>query len=216
MTYANKISISKGTSFIVEPGAMAAYGGPVKMSTSLNDPSMWNVVSRSLFGGETLFQNTFSAQSQDGWIVLDGGPELAEYTLSPKESLLLTPAAFVARDQHVELSTRYGGVKGYLSGIGVNHLTATNTTSDKTQRVFFNCKGGSIKEINIDKSEGAVQIDDKNLVAYTSGLSVFTTVHGGLAPYLLSGERLVNTFSGTGSVFIHVGQETTKEPKAVN
>ena len=85
---------------------------------------------------------------------------------------------------------------------------------DKVGRVFFNTTGGLVKELKIDAQEGPVRVDNKHIVAYTDRLQVTTGIPAGIKSYLLSGETYVNTFTGTGSVFIGSGDPSQKAEMA--
>ena len=203
-----KIFLKEGESFNVEPSAMLACKN-VEMKTDLNG-SISAVAKRYLFGGETIFQNTYTAKKGEGWIALEETipGQISAYELKPGESLSIAKSAYVASDQNVKISTNYAGVASWWKGLSIVKLTAV-TTDGKNGRVFFNSEEGIIKAIEVKGNEGPTIVDNNHLVAYTSGLQVSIRKIGGLKSLLFSGEGTVNEVIGNGWVF--VGSATTRK-----
>ena len=200
----SKIWIQEGEALNVQTKQMLAFGGKsISVETGGGkNASLWDVLTRSL-AKENFLLNTFSAQGGTGWVALEETVpgQIACYELAPGESILLGGGAWVASDQNVHLSTEFMGTKGFWSGLGSFAFKATNTAS-KTQRVFFTAQQGAVKEIQVTPEEGPVRIDHAHMIGYTKTLSPRVETIGNLKSFFLSGEGFINTFEGSGSVFV--------------
>ena len=162
---------------------------------------------RYLFGGETLFQNRYKAGKGGGWISFEEElpGQTASYTLKPGTSLVMGKGTFVAADSNVKIATVYGGISGWLQGLGFAKQKAT-LASGNEGRVFFGTVKGVVKQLNIDSKDGSIITDNDNTVAYRGELSVKVRKPGGVFSMLFSGEGVVNEFRGKGGVFLGSGE----------
>ncbi len=199
-----KIDLTEGQSLNLQSSAMLACKN-VEIKTGFND-SFFGAVKRCIFGGETLFQNTYTAKEGGGWVALEETipGQIGVYELYPGEALTIGRGCYVASDSNVKLSTIYGGVKGWWSGVGFVKLEAT-VTDEKVGRVFFDSMNSITKVIKIKEEDGPVIIDNTNLVAYTDQLQVAVRMLNGLKSLFFSGEGIVNEFKGNGLVFVGSG-----------
>jgi uncharacterized protein (TIGR00266 family) len=210
----SKIWIQKGEALNIQPKQMLAFGGhSISVETGGGkNASLWDILSRSL-AGENFFLNTFSSQGEGGWVALEEATpgQVACYELKPGESILLGGGAWVASDQEVHLSTEFVGTKGFWSGLGSFAFKAKNT-AEKTKRVFFTAQNGMIREIQLTPEGGPVRVDNAHMVGYTQNLSPRIETIGNLKSFFLSGEGLINTFEGSGSVFVSTSSLKTTPP----
>lgn len=204
-----KIALKEGQTLNVEASAMLACKN-VEVKTSLNG-SISSVVKRYFLGGESLFQNSYSAKKGGGWVVLEEAVpgQINTYELEPGKSLIMGQGAYVASDKNVKISTEYAGISGWWKGIGFAKLKATISDENKG-RVFFSSSEGIAKAITINESEGPVIVDNNNMIAYTDSLKVTARKMGNMKSFFFSGEGSVNEFSGNGTVFLGSGESAAR------
>lgn len=202
----HKIPLGDGQSLRVEPTAMLACRN-VEVKTGKNG-SLFSVASRYFFGGESLFQNTFTGKKDGGWIALEEEipGQIGSYTLKPGTSLIMGRGAFVAADNDVKITTIYGGVTGWWKGLGFAKLKAT-LDQGGSGRVFFDTAKGQVKELKITEADGSVIVDNNNTVAHSGELTVTVRRMGNLTSMMFSGEGSVNEFRGNGSIFVGSGEK---------
>src|SRR5690606_25984743 len=76
---------------------------------------------RKMLGGESIFQNTFTAKAAGQELFLSPPPEgdLRALELAPGQEYFLQSDAYVAHiGDQLQLDTKWGGVKAYFGGIG--------------------------------------------------------------------------------------------------
>lgn len=185
-----------GEKIVSESGAMVAMDTAVQMQTSMRGGLM-AAAKRKLLGGESLFQNTFTASAAGQRLFLSPGPEgdLRAMNLAPGQSFFLQSGAYVAHvgDQLV-LDTKFGGVKGFFGGVGLFMLRVTGPGT-----VYY-CAYGALHEIDVPP-EGYT-VDNAHLVGFTEGLTYNVRKFGGFKGLFFSGEGLVCDFQGQGKIYL--------------
>lgn len=184
-----------GENFLVEASAMVAHDGGVEMTTQMQG-GLGGALKRKLLGGESVFQNTFtaSAPGQTLWVAPGPDGDMEYLTLDGSYDLMMSSGAFIASAPSVELDTKWGGAKGFFSGKGLFLLKASGMGP-----VFFSSYGG-IHAVDVGP-EGYI-CDTGHIVAFTSGLEYNVRKLGGLKSLFLSGEGLVCEFRGQGRLWI--------------
>ena len=181
---------------VSESGAMVAMDTAIKMETSMRG-GLFAAAKRKLMGGESLFQNTFTASGPGQRLFIAPGPEgdLRAMNLQAGESFFLQSGAYVAHvgDQLV-LDTKFGGVKGFFGGVGFFMLRVTGPGT-----VYY-CSYGALHEIDVPP-EGYT-IDNEHLVGFTEGLQYNVRKFGGMRGLFFSGEGLVCDFTGQGKIYL--------------
>ena len=152
---------------------------------------------KRMFGGESFFRNTFTAQNGPGEVLL------AQALCGDMVTLQMTPtgyfiqnSAYIASTPDVAVETQSGGFKGFFSGAGVFILKAT---SQQAGQVLVGAFGG-LQELACD---GNMVIDTGHLVAWDASLTYKVGKSGaGWIASFLSGEGLVCHFEGQGRIWI--------------
>lgn len=185
---------SAGESVLVEAGAMIARDTAMEMKTQLRG-GLGASLKRSLLGGESLFQNTFTATAPGQTLRLAPAVEgeLVEQHLDGARTLFLQSGAFVACGPEVSLDTKWGGAKGFF-GAGLFLLKAGG------RGPLWFATYGALHEITLDGGEYVV--DNAHLVAFEETLEYDVQRVGGLKSLLFSGEGLVCRMRGHGRVWI--------------
>ena len=184
-----------GESVIAESGAMVARDTGIQMKSSIQG-GLGSALKRKMLGGESLFQNTFTATEPGQQIWFAPGPEgdIVHLEMDGQHEVMLNSGAFLATVPSVNLDTKWGGAKGFFSGTGFFLLKCSGHGP-----LFFNAFGG-IHVVDVGP-EGYI-VDTDHVVGFTTGLSYNVTKLGGLKSLFLSGEGLVCRFSGQGRLWI--------------
>jgi uncharacterized protein (TIGR00266 family) len=189
-----RVALAPGEAVTAESGAMVGMTPNVRMQTESG--GVLSGVKR-LFGGESFFRNTFTAEGSPGEVLLAhalcGDLRVLEMT---REGFYLQSAAFVASTPNVRIETRLGGFRGFFSGAGLFMLKAV---SDSPGLLLVGAFGG-VEELRCD---GSLIIDTGHLVAWDATLEYTIEKSGsGWVASFLSGEGLVVRFRGEGRVFV--------------
>ncbi|MBX3269956.1 MAG: TIGR00266 family protein [Sandaracinaceae bacterium] len=190
-----KVQLQPNESLVAESGAMVGMSTNVHMQTQSSGGLMGGL--KRMFGGESFFRNTFTAQNGPGEVLL------AHALCGDMTVLELTPAgyfiqnsAYIASTPDVNIETQTGGFRGFFSGAGVFILKAT---SQQPGKVLIGAFGG-IEELVCD---GNMVIDTGHLVAWDATLTYKIGKSGaGWIASILSGEGLVCDFQGQGRIWI--------------
>ena len=182
-----------------EPGAMVAKQG-VELQTESSGAGIVGGFRRVL-GGESFLVNRFTGGPEGGWVMLapPAPGDIQERQLFPDLDLFIQKGAFLAGCGPVELSSKFQGFRGVLSGEGLFFLRAYVDESPGT--VFFHSYG-ALREIVLEPGRELV-VDTGHLVAFTGGVDYSVRkVGGGIRSMIGSGEGLVMEMSGSGLVWV--------------
>jgi uncharacterized protein (TIGR00266 family) len=184
--------LQNGESITAESGAMVGMSTNVQMQTQSG--GLMSGLKR-MFGGESFFRNTFTAQNGQGEVLfatpLTG--DMAVLDVGHKQWCVQN-SAFLACSSTVDVKTRSGGFKGLFSGAGLFILES----SGQGQMIIG--AFGALEQIQVD---GSMVIDTGHLAAWESTLQykVGKSGSGWIASWL-SGEGLVCHFEGQGTVYL--------------
>jgi len=191
-----------GEQMVVEASAMVARDKGVEMKTQMQGGLM-GAMKRKMLGGESVFQNTFTATAPGQSLWLAPGPDgdMEQVILDGQTPLMMASGAYVASVPSVTLDTKWGGAKGFFSGTGMFLLK-----TEGSGPVFFGAYGGLHA---VDVGPQGYICDTGHIVAFTGGLQYDVTSVGGLGGLFASGEGLVARFSGQGRLWIATRQAKT-------
>ncbi len=184
-----------GEQMLVEPSAMVAKDSAVEMKTAMQG-GILAAAKRKMLGGESVFQNTFTATAPGQRLYLAPGPEGDSEVIQCDGStpVFLSSGAFLASAPTVQLDTKWGGAKGFFSGAGLFLLKATGYGP-----LFFCCYGGIHA---VDVGPMGYICDTTHIVGFTGGLTYNVEKIGGMKSLFFSGEGLVCRFTGHGRLWI--------------
>ncbi len=184
-----------GEQMICESSSMVARDSALEMKTSLQG-GMMAALKRKALGGESLFQNTFTATAPGQRLYFAPAPEgdVEVVNMDGYTPIMLSSGAYLGAPPSVVMDTKWGGAKGFFSGAGMFLLRATGTGP-----LFF-CTYGGIHAIDVGPA-GYI-CDTSTIVAFTGGLNYNVQKVGGLKSLFLSGEGLVCNFQGQGRLWI--------------
>ena len=187
--------LAPGEQLVAESGAMVGMSTNVHMETGATGGLMGGL--KRMFGGESFFQNTFTAQNGAGEVLLAhslcGDIVPLEMT---QAGYFIQSSSYIASSPWVTCETKVGGFKSFFAGEGVFVLKAT---SPQPGQVLVGAFGG-IQELVCD---GNIVVDTGHLVAWDATLeySVGKSADGWIASFF-SGEGLVCHFRGQGRIWI--------------
>jgi uncharacterized protein (TIGR00266 family) len=186
-------TLGPGESVVAESGAMVSMSSNVKMKTEARG-GILAAAKRKLLGGESIFQNTFTAEGGEGHVMLaPGAPgDVMSFDLTAEQSLMIQSSAYVAATPDVKLDTKWGGAKGFFSGVGMFLLKATGPGT-----VFVSSYGA----IYSKQCEGEYIVDTDHIVAFQDTVTYGITKVGGIKSLFFGGEGLVAKFSGQGMIY---------------
>lgn len=190
-----RVVLQHGEAVVAESGAMVGMSTNVQMQTSSTGGIMGGL--KRMFGGESFFRNTFTAQGGPGEVLLAHALCGDMVTLDMTQAgYYVQSSSFIASTPNVNIETKVGGFKSFFAGEGVFVLKAT---SQGPGQMIVGAFGG-IQEI---PCQGNLVIDTGHLVAWDATLeySVGKSGSGWIASFL-SGEGLVCHFRGNGRIWI--------------
>ena len=194
-----------GEVVVAESGAMVARDTPVDMKTSMRG-GLGAALKRKLLGGESLFQNTFTATAPGQTVWFAPAPEgsIQEIQIQPGMEIFLQSGAYLASEPGVQLDTKWQGGKGFFSGEGLFLLRAYG------QGMLWFSSYGAIHTVDIGPQYQGYICDTTHMVAFTQGLQYHVRPVGGIKSLFLSGEGLVCHFQGQGRLWMQ-----TRNPGAL-
>ncbi len=190
-----RVALPPGESIVAESGAMVGMSPNVQMQTQSQGGLMGGL--KRMFGGESFFRNTFTAQGGAGEVLLAhslcGDMVVLDMT---QVGYFVQSSSFIASTPNVQIETKIGGFRSFFAGEGVFVLKATAAGPGQMLVGAF----GGVEQLNCD---GNVVIDTGHLVAWDASLtySVGKSGSGWIASFL-SGEGLVCHFTGQGRIWI--------------
>ena len=185
--------LAAGESVVAESGAMVSMSSNVKMTTEARG-GIFAAAKRKLLGGESIFQNTFTAEGGPGRVMLAPAcpGDVMAFELEAGRSLMIQSSAYVAATPGVTLDTKWGGAKGFFSGTGLFLLKATGPGT-----VFVSSYGAILAK----RCDGQYIVDTDHIVAFQDSVDYSVTKVGGIKSLFFGGEGLVAKFSGQGMVY---------------
>lgn len=185
-----------GEQVITESGAMVARDTAIEMKTNLQG-GLGGALKRKLLGGESLFQNTFTATApmQTMWFAPAPEGAIECINLQPGMEIFLQSGAYLASTPGVTLDTKWQGAKGFFAG-GFFLLRAYGQG-----QIWFSSYGG-LHAIDIGQAYRGYICDNTHLIGFTAGLQYQVRKVGGLKSLFLSGEGLVCEFQGQGRLWL--------------
>lgn len=193
-----------GEQLVAESGALVARDSAIDMKTNLRG-GLGGALKRKMLGGESLFQNTFTATApmQTMWIAPAPEGAIECVTLQPGMEIFLQSGAYLASTPGVTLDTQWQGAKGFFAG-GLFLLRAYG------QGLLWFSSYGGLHAIDIGHTYRGYICDNTHLVAFTTGLQYQVRKVGGLKSLFLSGEGLVCELHGQGRLWLQ-----TRNPSAL-
>jgi uncharacterized protein (TIGR00266 family) len=191
-----------GEKVVAEAGAMVAMSADLEIATNMRG-GLLAAAKRKVLGGESLFQNTFTAKAPGQELFLAPAPEgdLRFLELAPGQDFFLQSGAYVAHiGDQLGLDTKWGGVKSFFGGLGFFMLKVTGPGT-----VFYSAYG-AIHQVDVTQG---YTCDTGHIVGFSAGLNYNIRKFGGFKGLFLSGEGLVCDFQGQGQLYLQTRNPTS-------
>jgi len=183
-----------------QPRSMVLMGTGIEISAAVGgDLNSGGILSgiKGMLAGESFASATFKSKRNAERLSLapDTIGPILPIDLAINQDLLIAKGAYLACEPSITLKTQYGGVKSLLAKKGLYLLRATGPGH------VFLTGAGEIREFSLEKDE-RVAIDNDYVVAFESTVqySVVTAAKG-LKDSILSGEGIINRYTGPGIVY---------------
>ncbi len=194
-----KVNLQRNEAISAESGAMVSMSGGVKIETRMKGGLM-GALKRKVLGGESFFVNTFKAD------------EAGEVTLAPSlpgdlhaielsgQTIYAQSGSYIAASPGIDVSTKWGGAKTFLSREGFFLLKISGTGT------LFLSSYGAIHKITLGDGEKYI-VDTGHMVAFDESVEYNVKKVGGLKSTFFSGEGLVCELRGPGNIVIQTRSE---------
>ena len=197
-----ELSLNQGETVFIQRGSMVYHTPNVTLNTQLNASGSGlgrfvKAVGRSMVSGESTFITQAVAQSDNGYLALapDSPGQVIPLQLGEKQ-YGLNDGAFLALDGTAYYTMERQSVgKALFGGQGGFFVMTTQGQGTLLANAF-----GSIKKLELHNQE--VTIDNAHVVAWSQSLNYHVHLENGFWQSIGTGEGVVNTFQGTGEVYV--------------
>ncbi len=192
------VTLSPNEQIRTEAGAMVAHSQGVTTETK-SEGGLFGGLKR-MVGGESFFQNTWTAPANGGEILLAQALPGDMSTIEVDGEFYLQSGAYVANESGVTTSTKWGGARGFF---GSGTLILLQLTGRGT--VIYGCYG-AIEERILAPGE-VYTVDTGHIVGFGGGIEFNVRKVGSWKSTFLSGEGLVVDLTGPGRVLMQTRSE---------
>jgi uncharacterized protein (TIGR00266 family) len=189
------VKLSGGEQVRVEAGAMVSMSQGVTLETRATG-GLLKSLARSMFGGESFFQNTYQAPPGGGQVTVAPALPGDLFALElANETVMVQSGSYVASEMAIDVDTTWGGAKTFFASEGFILLRASG--SGKLLLSSY----GAIHEVELGAGE-SYTVDTGHLVAFSEGMDFKVRRIGGVKSTLFSGEGLVVDLTGPGRMLM--------------
>ena len=192
------VTLDEGETIRTESGSMVGMSPDLVMETAASG-GLLKSLSRSLFGGESFFLNTYTAKQQGDSVAL-APPlpgDIAVIDVEDGQELLVQSGSFLASSAGVQVDTKWSGAKTFFGGEGLIMLRVSG------QGKLIVSSYGAIHPIELAEGQSYV-IDTGHLVSFDANMSYQVKKVAGWKSTLFSGEGLVAELAGPGRLTLQV------------
>jgi uncharacterized protein (TIGR00266 family) len=196
-----RISLRQGEKIRAESGAMVSMAG-VEVETAATG-GILKSLGRSLLGGESFFQNTFSAQVDGAEVTVapDLPGDIAVMPLNGEE-LVVQSGSYLASELGISVDTKWGGARSFFGGEGLIMLRCSGTG------LLVLSSYGAIHRVSIPAGT-TYTVDTGHIVAFSGGVQYRVRKVGSWKSTIFGGEGLVVDFPGPAELYLQ-----TRSPEA--
>ena len=187
------VTLDEKESIQVEGGAMVAMSPELEMKTEAKGGFLKSV-SRSMFGGESFFMNTFTGSAEGDTIALAPAlPGDIAVIEMQGETLMVQSGSYVASSEGINVETKWSGAKTFFGSEGLIMLRINGTGT------LIVSSYGAIHPLELAAGQKRV-IDSGHLVTFEERLKFDVKKVAGWKSTLFSGEGLVVELTGPGKL----------------
>lgn len=186
------VRLKAGDQIVAEADAMASMSSTIEMSTKWNGGLIKGVL-RRVFGGESMFVNTFTTATSGELVLTQAFPGDIQCIELSGNTMFLQPGAFIACEPGVKLGLGWAGWRMLIAREGLFRLKVSGTG-----RIWLGAYGGIFQR----EIDGEYIVDSGHLVAYEPSVGVKIGMAGGIFSSFFSGEGLVTRVTGPGRIYM--------------
>jgi uncharacterized protein (TIGR00266 family) len=185
----------------VEAGAMVGSTS-VSVETQATGGIMKSL-KRSLLGGESFFQNTYTSETNGSQLIL--APALPGDIMVRElnqEDLIVQSGSYIAASMSIDVTSNWGGAKSFFGGEGLFMLRCSGSGT------LITSSYGAVHKTTLEAGQ-EFTIDTGHIVAFESHMHYEIQKYGGWKSTIFGGEGLVSVFTGPGDIYLQ-----TRSPEA--
>lgn len=189
-----KLLLRRGESARAESGAMVGMSGGISIETKATG-GLFKSLGRSLLGGESFFQNTFTAEEDGELLVapnLPGDIMVRELT---GQDLIVQSGSYLASSTSITVDSKWGGSRTFFGGEGLFMLRCSGAGTLVTSSF------GAIHKVTLAAGQ-RYTIDTGHIVAFDAHMTYGVRKVGSWKATIFGGEGLVVDFTGPGDVYL--------------
>ena len=197
-----EIALEAGEMAYIQQGSMVYHTPSVTLNTKLNAKGsglgkLVGAIGRSLVSGESMFITQATSNADDGVLALapSAPGQVIALELGAKQ-YRLNDGAFLALDGSAQYTMERQSIgRAFFGGQGGLFVMTTEGQGTLLANSF-----GSIKKIELNG--GTITIDNAHVVAWNRELDYDIHLENGFMQSIGTGEGIVNTFRGTGEIYV--------------
>lgn len=186
------LHLQQGDRIVAEADAMASMSSTIDIRTRFSGGVVRGLLRRG-FGGESMFVNEFSTESEGELVLTQPFPGDIECLELDGTTLFLQPGAFIACEPRVRLGLGWAGVRMAIAREGLFRLRVSGRG-----KVWFGAYGGIFSR----EVDDELIVDSGHLVAYEPTIDVRLGMAGGVFSSYFSGEGFVTRVRGPGRIYL--------------
>lgn len=197
-----EVSLNKNEFIHLQRGSMVFHSPNVHLQTKLNGhgsgfSKFFGAIGRAMTSGESMFITKAQSSSDGGVIALAPNTPGQVVSLNlGQNQYRLNDGAFLAMEGTADYSMEMQSLsKALFGGQGGLYVMTTGGHGELLINSF-----GSIKKIVINNDQ--ITVDNAHVVAWSTSLDYNIHFDSGILNSFGTGEGLVNTFTGTGEIYI--------------
>lgn len=199
-----QLTLSRGETARIQKGSMIFHDDTIDLTAHLNAKKgsrgfgkILSTVGRSIASGESSLITEIKASTDDSRCGIASSMPGTIKTLNlDEDQYFINDGAFLAMSQEAGYEMhRQKLVKGFLSNTGGMFIMETSGYGKIVVNGF-----GSIVALNLNDQE--LTIDNDHVVAWSTALDYNLHFENGFWQSGFTGEGLVNTFSGSGKIYL--------------
>jgi uncharacterized protein (TIGR00266 family) len=188
-----RVSLEHKEKIQVESGAMLGMSPDIEMETQAKG-GLLKSMSRSMFGGESFFMNSYTG-AKDGDRILLAPPLPGDVAVIEMqgESLMVQSGSYLASSEGIQVDTKWSGAKTFFGSEGLIMLRISGTGT------LIISSYGAIHPMELNAGEKYV-VDTGHLVTFEEQISYELKKVAGWKSTMFSGEGLVAELTGPGKI----------------
>jgi uncharacterized protein (TIGR00266 family) len=188
-----RVLLSRSETIQVESGAMVGMSPDMQMETQASGGFLKSI-SRSMFGGESFFMNTYTGVAEGDSILL--APPLPGDVAVLElhgETLMVQSGSYLASSKGITVDTKWSGAKTFFGSEGLIMLKVSGTGT------LIVSSYGAIHPMELEAGRKYV-VDTGHLVTFDEHIGFKVKKVAGWKSTLFSGEGLVVELTGPGKL----------------